>query len=244
MLLFTTQPKLDTKGKCYTLALQQILTGVYIAELSLIGLFGLREATGPSVVLAVLLVATIVYHGLMNRYFAPLERFLPADIEGAGEGEGEEERENRSSEQTPLLAQAQAQAQAEEGQSPTQHLHHHVQAARQTLIHPLLSTSHRSVARWLTSHPDFSALTVPAYSEQQLRTAYLNPALESRTPVVWLPRDRMGVSGVEVRECEALGLEASDEGAWVDGRGRVGGVWMEGEGDWAEIPGWKEGVRW
>jgi calcium permeable stress-gated cation channel len=33
MLLYTVQPKLDTKGSSYTLALEHLLTGVYLAEL-------------------------------------------------------------------------------------------------------------------------------------------------------------------------------------------------------------------
>jgi hypothetical protein len=243
MLLYTTQPKLDTKGKCYTLALQQIITGVYIAELSLIGLFGLRGATGPSIMLAILFIVTTIYNVLMNRYFSPLEKFLPADIDSDTDTEATD-----TSEQTPLLSYA------EEGRGQPSHLQHvsqipqsaahHLSQLPQTttrhVLHQQLTTSHQAVRRWLTSSPDFSSLFVPQYSDQQLHNAYLNPALTSSTPVIWLPRDGMGVSQNEVSECEGLGLEATDRGAWLDEKGRV--RWSEG--NFEEVPVFKEGVRW
>jgi hypothetical protein len=228
MLLYTTQPKLDTKGKCYTLALQQIITGVYIAELSLIGLFSLRSATGPTIMLAILLLATIIYNILLNKYFTPLETFLPADIESEVDDPNAD-----AGEETPLLSASTAE------QGHAHSAHEHIQsiqrlprATKNYTLHPRLTTSHKAVRRWLTSSADFSALEIPTYTEQQLRTAYVNPALRSDRPLIWLPRDPVGVSRNEVRECEECGLEASDEGAWVDGKGRV--RWEER--DFAKVP--------
>jgi hypothetical protein len=91
MLLYTAQPKIDTKGHSYTLSLQHMLTGVYIAELCLIGLFSLRGAFGPTVLLGILLIVTIVFTILTNRYFAPLEQYLPADL--ALDGSSDEDSE-------------------------------------------------------------------------------------------------------------------------------------------------------
>jgi hypothetical protein len=232
MLLFTVQPKIDTKGQAYTMALQQLLTGVYIAELSLIGLFGLRKATGPSIMIAILFILTIIYNTTINRYLKPLEEFLPADL--AMESEDD-------SEQAPLLSSA------EQGEAPS-HIHRlgqHVNMPDQVLdpiarfFQPHIFASHKAMRAWLRDG-DFDEDDVPEYSEEDLKKAYLNPALTSSTPLIWLPRDEMGVSKVEVSENEHLDLKASDEGAWVDEKGTV--KWNEQ--DFGEVPIFKKGVKW
>src|SRR5690348_9289618 len=91
MLLYTVQPKIDTKGHAYTLALQHLLTGIYLAELCLMGLFSIRKATGPSIMIAVLLIITIIYNAAMNRYFKPLEEYLPLNLALSSE-QGDEEQ--------------------------------------------------------------------------------------------------------------------------------------------------------
>ncbi|KAF2273691.1 DUF221-domain-containing protein [Westerdykella ornata] len=241
MLLYTVEPKIDTKGHCYTLALQQILTGVYIAELALIGFFGLRSATGPSVLLIILLVVTVLYDLIMNKYLAPLEKYIPADVTTSPEISGD------GDEQTPLLASA------EEGEASPQHSHirslgHRAHVPEKILdpvarfFQPQIATSHRALKTWLAQDPSFDADSdVPEYSEEQLEKAYLNPAFWSECPLVWLARDEMGVSKAEVRECEREGLRASDEGAWVDERGRV--RWNE-EGEDGSVPVLGKRVRW
>lgn len=236
MLLFTVQPKIDTKGHCYTLALQQILTGIYIAELCLIGLFSLRQATGPSIMMIVLFVATALFNATTNKYFAPLEKFLPADLA--------QESEAAADEGAPLLAAA------EEGeadaQSHLQHIGSHVGIPPKYLsplarfFEPHVFASHRAMTAWLRTDPEFDEDDVPEYDDEEIKKAYLNPVFTSQTPVVWLPRDGMGVSKREVRENEEEGLKCSDEGAWVDEKGQV--EWSVN--DFEKVPVFKEGTRW
>ncbi|KAK6860523.1 hypothetical protein PG995_004159 [Apiospora arundinis] len=239
-LLFVIQPKVDTKGQAYTLALQHLLTGVYIAELALIGIFGLRKATGPSVLLAVLFIATIVYNVLMNKYLAPLEKYLPAELASDPNG---------NHETTPLLSSA------EEGQAPHQshiqrlgeraHVPPKVVDPIARFFEPRISTSYQALKKWLAEgDPSYeddydSTAAAPEYSEEDLRKAYLNPALTSPTPVIWLAKDRIGATANEIRESEGKGLKATDQGAWLDAKGRV--RWSVE--DVGEVPIWKEKVR-
>lgn len=234
MFLYTIQPKLDTKGEAYTLALQHILTGVYIAELSLIGLFSLRQAFGPLIMMAVLLVVTAIYNGTMNKYFTPLEKFLPAELAS--------EFEDGNDEQTPLLADA------EEGHATDSHLHHLADHARiphqiadpiARFFHPQISTSYRAMRTWLRDG-DFEEDDVPEYSDEDLKKAYLNPAFTSSTPVIWVAKDGMGVSKHEVDENEKEGLRSSDQGAWLDENGKL--QWSVGDFD--EIPIFKSAKKW
>ncbi|KAK8104674.1 uncharacterized protein PG998_011707 [Apiospora kogelbergensis] len=219
-LLFVIQPKVDTKGQAYTLALQQLLTGVYIAELALIGIFGLRKATGPSVLLAVLFIGTIVYNALMNKYLAPLEQYLPAELRARPPSR----RTSSASASAPTCPQ--------------------VVDPIARFFEPRISTSYRALKKWLAEgDPSYddddggaAAAIAMDYSEEDLRRAYLNPALTSPTPVLWLAKDRIGATANEIRESEGKGLGATDQGAWLDDRGRV--RWSVD--DVREVPIWKE----
>jgi prepilin signal peptidase PulO-like enzyme (type II secretory pathway) len=237
MLLYTVQPKIDTKGHCYTLALQQLLTGVYIAELCLFGLFSLRTATGPSVMIGVLFLATIVFNVTTNRYLAPLEQFLPADL--ALESGGDE--------QAPLLSAA------EEGEadalrtsesnierlSNRAHVPSKVVTPVAQFLQPHIYASHTAMKAWLREG-DFDADDVPDYSEDDVKKAYLNPVYTSKTPVVWLPKDSMGVSKNEIQENETEGFKCSDEGAWLDEKGAL--KWSVD--DFEQVPIFKKGTKW
>jgi calcium permeable stress-gated cation channel len=63
----------------------------------------------------------------------------------------------------------------------------------------------------------------------------LDPALTSKTPRLWLPRDRVRARAHEVRESEEAGLKVSDRGAWIDEWGRV--EWAKDH--FEEVPVWK-----
>ncbi|KAI1278256.1 hypothetical protein F5Y07DRAFT_388077 [Xylaria sp. FL0933] len=199
-LFYVMQPKIDTKGQAYTLALRHLMAGVYIAELVLIGIFNLHKATGPSVITDILFIVTILYHVLMNRYLLPLEELCPADPVSWAK---------RDSETIPLLSS--------------------VEQGRGTLVSCCVAERMAKLMPHVPAAPNFmKALMreeevhevdehdVPVYTEDEVSRAYLHPALTAQTPLIWLPRDAMGTSKVEVRETEECGLRASDEGAWLD----------------------------
>jgi hypothetical protein len=237
MLLYTVQPKVDTKGHCYTLALQQILTGVYIAELCLIGLFSLREATGPLFMIVVLLIATAIFNYTTNRWFAPLEQYLPADLA----------LESEDDDQAPLLSSM------EEGEadalhntesniqrlSSRAHIPSKVATPIAQFLQPHIFASHTAMKAWLREG-DFDADDAPEYSEEDVKKAYLHPAYTSKTPVVWLAKDSMGVSKNEVQENETAGIKCTDQGAWIDEEGGL--QWSVDDFD--EVPVFKKGIKW
>ncbi|KAH7324138.1 hypothetical protein B0I35DRAFT_423605 [Stachybotrys elegans] len=217
-LLFVIQSNIDTKGQSYTLALQHLLTGVYIAELALIGIFGLRNAPGPLALLILLLIATITYHFVMNKYLAPLEKRVPLDLVNSESGDQET---------APLLS-------AEEGESTSQiqRLGERMnvpQRVAERVIDPLaqffephIFASCRAMKRWLEDEDGSSGLDeVQRVDEDDIQKAYLNPALTSAPPTIWLARDHIGATSHEITELKEEGLEASDEGAWIDDRGRI-----------------------
>ncbi|KAI0382531.1 DUF221-domain-containing protein [Hypomontagnella monticulosa] len=235
-LLFVIQPKIDTKGQAYTLALQHLLTGIYIAELSLLGIFSLRKVTSPLVLIAILFVITILYNALMNKYLTPLEHFLPSDLATSAEEDDET---------APLLSPV------EEGQAHTtsriqrlgQRAHIPETVVERVLepiarfFEPQVFASYKSMRSWLQDGGSLDE-EIPEYTEEQLQKAYLNPALTAATPLIWIARDPIGVSKNEVSENEQHGLKASDEGAWLDEEGKL--KWSSQDFD--EVPIWKQSI--
>ena len=51
--------------------------------------------------------------------------------------------------------------------------------------------------------------------------AYLNPAITSPDPLIWLPRDGAGVSKILVRGNEEKGVKTTDDFAWLNEKGKV-----------------------
>lgn len=84
--------------------------------------------------------------------------------------------------------------------------------------------------------PCSQSLTI-VHSQAQLESdwmedehvAYLNPVITSEPPIIWLPRDEVGVSQILVRDNEAAGVRSTDEFAWFEvtekkGKRKIGGV--------------------
>jgi hypothetical protein len=236
-LLWVIQTKVDTRGEAYAVALQHLLTGVYIAELALIGIFSIANAKGPLIMLTILFLVTILYHHLTNKYLVPLEKYIPLQL-ASDQGQGNET--------DPLLGSA------EQGQVPSLGDSSIYQGGRKVLpasvlgplarfFEPHRFATYRAVDRWLREdEEDFEALEeAPEYSEDQLNSAYKNPAFTSTAPVVWLPKDHAGVSRREMAENDQAEVQSTDQGAWLDEEGNV--CWDSKE--FHDVPLLSSGVR-
>ena len=60
------------------------------------------------------------------------------------------------------------------------------------------------------------------YTPETERDAFYNPAISSPTPILWIPRDQMGVSQQECRHTSKV-IPMTDEGAGFDEKGKM--VW-------------------
>lgn len=86
--LYVTKFRFDTGGLLFPRAINQLFTGLYIMEFSLIGLFflvrdveGNVACDGQAICMIVVLVLTIGYQWLLNEAFNPLVRYLPITLE-------------------------------------------------------------------------------------------------------------------------------------------------------------------
>ncbi len=83
-MFFTLGTNVSTRGESYARALIQLITGIYLAEFCLIGLFAIgigqtNQSIGPLVLMLVFLVATIAWHVIMKRSLKKLRADLPGE---------------------------------------------------------------------------------------------------------------------------------------------------------------------
>ena len=211
-ILFVTDTQIDTKGLIYPRALQQLLTGVYIAELCLIGLFGIAAAIGPLILMIVFLIFTVLFHFSLNSALDPLLYNLPKTLEAeeeflrgqleAGQNNGEDLKEkNGTVTETP--------APHKKPNFLAKFLHPHVYSDYATL-------------RRLVPHNIVDPENL--YEETVERNAYHPPSVTSEVPLLWIPRDEGGISKQEVAHTSKI-LPITDEGCTFNEKNKL--VWDE-----------------
>lgn len=257
-MIYVHNTQIDTKGTCYARALQQLMVGVYLAELCLLGLFGIgigsrATAVGPVVLQVILIVATIVFHLAMRKKLHHLVETLPLNllvqsehyrreaIDGAERGEAVDgngmhlgfelktafESNDKQSSNGGLVSGSTANpSRGPQQQAMVNDLAHQAGPYQKRSFFQRLFAPHTQTAESLSASldPCFRAPVQP-YSQEEARDAFLNPAITAKSPVIWLARDRLGISTKEVHSLrEALGqydVEVTDDSAVVDEKGKV-----------------------
>ncbi|KAL2759971.1 hypothetical protein ACRALDRAFT_1060065 [Sodiomyces alcalophilus JCM 7366] len=79
-MLLVDDSSIDTRGLVYPRALRQLHIGLYLAEICLIGLFALRLAVIPMVLMILLLVFTVLFHFSLRDALSPLLQNLPLTL--------------------------------------------------------------------------------------------------------------------------------------------------------------------
>lgn len=235
-LLFVSNAEIDTKGLVYPRALMHVYIGLYVAEVCLIGYFAIRTGTslgalGPLILMIIMLIFTILYHLSLSAALSPLMTYLPKSLDA------EERRllENEHSETA----------------NGNDYGHHHATSEKQNGMGPKsaemadgpLTDDARApqkkpnfFTKWLrpdvyTNYATMRRL-VPKdiairYEPEDETDAYYNPAINSPTPLLWIPRDPIGISRQEIAETSKV-IPITDEGAFLDDKNKV--VWDAQDG--------------
>uniref|UniRef100_A0A7S0T5P3 CSC1/OSCA1-like 7TM region domain-containing protein n=1 Tax=Erythrolobus madagascarensis TaxID=708628 RepID=A0A7S0T5P3_9RHOD len=72
---FTKANKWDDGGYMFRGALKQIIMGLYVKILTMIGLLGLNKAAGPAALEAIPLVCVMVFHHYVNKMYPPVIKY-------------------------------------------------------------------------------------------------------------------------------------------------------------------------
>ncbi|KAL5461268.1 hypothetical protein PMIN06_002251 [Paraphaeosphaeria minitans] len=87
-MIYVSYAKAETNGLIFPKAINQLFTGLYFLEITLIGLFFLQRGPGgdlscfpQGIIIVVTLVFTVLFQFLLNRAFGPLFNYLPITFE-------------------------------------------------------------------------------------------------------------------------------------------------------------------
>ncbi|KAK5696626.1 phosphate metabolism protein 7 [Elasticomyces elasticus] len=222
-LLFVSNAQVDTKGRVYPRALQQVFVGLYIAEMCLIGLFAIGVADsigalGPLILMILMLIFTALYQVSLNAALAPLINYLPKTIDA-------EERRLLSMENGANVHEYDGLPDKEGDFSKGNGANGVASKKKPNFF-----------SKWLRPdiHQDYETMRqlVPkdiaiSYTREQEENAYFNPAITQVTPLLWIPRDATGISQQEVRDTKPV-IPITDDGAYLDDKGKI--VWDSEDG--------------
>ncbi|KAB8300817.1 hypothetical protein EYC80_002745 [Monilinia laxa] len=215
-MLFVLSNDVDTKGLSYAKALQQLMVGVYISEICLLGLFAINTTIGPIVLMGVFLVFTAIYHGAMRHTAKNLIMHIP---QPAGDGQ-------LSLFMSPAIN---VNDPAKPDDIPLTEVENHAQEPRDCTVDSeafrnglLFKFFDSQIFR--TDWPDdkftFHSQEAPIYGEDARTEAYFNPAMISPAPMVWIVKDVMNISAKEVEDTHRS-IRISDAHATFNGLGDI-----------------------
>ncbi|KAI1616251.1 hypothetical protein EDD37DRAFT_605052 [Exophiala viscosa] len=247
--LFVLGNKVDMKGEAYSRALKQLLTGVYLATLCLIGLFAIgvsknKISIGPLVIMLVFLIIMIIFQIMLDRALAPLERHIPLDLMSGNKYSttlSEQIMDEHEMKQSHLEAGtgsrdnsapefAKAEGDAPQGKTkPFNFLSRRLEPMVQRYYE-----SNKSIVPTSDNEDN-----IPAYTSEEYENSYLNPAITSPVPTVWLARDPAGVSKVLVQENKEAKIPSTDEYAEFNEKNKL--IWDEDK--LTDTPLWQRRVR-
>lgn len=223
--IFVYGSKIDCKGLGYPKALNHLTVGIYIGEVCLIGLFGINEAAGPAVLMVIFLIFSILFHiGLRNAY-APLLATLPKSLDL--------EEEYLLTQEKEVVSSPTNGTNGANGTNGTNNPDYDIKDGTDVPTRTALPAPHKQPSlfakffrpdiycdyqtlRRLVVH-DHSHIT---YSEEVERDAFHDPSVSADTPLLWIPRDTMGISRQEVAHTAKI-TPITDEGATIDENGKI-----------------------
>lgn len=231
--LYILTNNVDTKGAAYAKVLQQMMTGVYLSEVCLIGLFAINTAPGPIVLMAVFLGATAIYHVAMHHALKPLVDYLPDSYDGDGQANMFVTTDHKSYDLSKSGGVPPSQVQTTSPKTLT--------AKKASLFgrvwDPKKFRSHQTVLSLVPNHPE------PSYLQGEKENAYYNPVIKNPVPQLWIVRDEMGISRQEVKDSSEV-VHITDEYATFNEKNKV--VWTQAENDGhlnlSEVPVWEKRV--
>merc|ERR1712087_56357 len=211
-VLFTLGTTVDTKGDCYARALKQLITGLYISEICLIGLFAIGSAgnglvsLGPLIIMIIMLIATVIWNMELSNALDKHIRILPCDLladeyrddvtEDVAEKGGATNGHSKKLGSATSTGLYQVPNSADPPAPPSGFV-----GKIKAFIFPTKFASAATLSRYILSplltHP------VRPYTEKEREEAYLHPALTTEVPLIWLARDPHGLSR---REVDAAGV--------------------------------------
>jgi hypothetical protein len=248
-LLYVSNANIDTQGRCYPRGLQHLTVGCYLLMVCLIGLFAMASgsnqiAVAPLILEIIFLVFVILYHISMNGAMEPLLNYLPKNLEAEEEALLAAEKttfnpdEKSQSDGTNVPASSTI-APRDSGVADVNNSVGNVDSAEKGLTEAPSTPSKANIfTKFLrpdryNSYHEMRKLVptteiMPTYSAEAERDAYCHPSITAQAPLLWIPRDPLGISSQEVAHTMRV-IPITDEDAWLDEKCKVNWNVSKGE---------------
>ncbi|KAK9475752.1 hypothetical protein V1514DRAFT_370283 [Lipomyces japonicus] len=217
-LMFVFKPSLDLTGLAYPNALFQTFTGLYLAEVCLIGLFAVGKNWACIVLVAVFLGFTAFFHITLKSAMIPLLDIMPKSVEMDATNALGIDRSSpaEGSNTTPTFTEKSGSTDLEASYEAKKEKQ---QDGRFKRIHRFLRPDiYSSYAEMRASMvPDWP---VPEYSVEDEHNAYIHPASTAQAPFLWIPKDPYGWSSTEVEKTAGV-IGISDEAAHFNEKAKI-----------------------
>lgn len=214
-LIYVANAQIDTQGRVYTLALQHLTVGCYLLVVCMIGLFAIstaeeKIALGPLILMIILLVFMILYHASLNKAMDPLINYLPKNLEAEELALSVEEKSSSLDQNGAADVDS-----AEKALTPASGRNLAQGNFLSRYLRPDKYDSYFHLREWAPKASD-----IPPYSEETEQNAYFHPSISAKAPLLWIPRDPLGISTQEIAHTSRA-IDITDEDAWLDEKNKI-----------------------
>ncbi|KAL4887752.1 hypothetical protein BDV59DRAFT_14491 [Aspergillus ambiguus] len=232
-MLYVSNADIDTQGKVYMRALQHITVGCYLLMVCLIGLFAIgtasnQVAVGPLILMIIFLVFIVLYHVSLNQAIEPLINYLPKNLEAEEEALLAREKTDMSQSygeqcdngvpSSAVKNDGARDSSVGNVDSAEKGLTGHSEPKPNFLIKYFRPDKYSSYEHMRRLVPEASEAV--SYPPEVERDAYFHPSITSQPPLLWIPRDEMGISRQEVAHSMRV-IPITDEDAWLDEKNHI-----------------------
>jgi len=226
--LYVYNQSIDTGGMIFPRAIWQSFTGIYILEVCMTGLLGVRTAIPQLILFAITIPVTAIYQILLQWKIGKKLEFLDVTEEDLETGENQNQRgkgspgegKNAATITTPSGTNGHKSDTPAQGTGAGDAL---------TSSTPIVegSTGNQVVGA-IADQPVVNDAEVPRRAGMD---NFYHPAMTAPVPVVWIPEAPLGISKEEIRDTLAAGdIKITDGGAMLDEKNKLG--WSEDPPDY------------
>lgn len=234
--LYVYEIPFETAGRAFPRAIRHIYIGLFITQLTLIGLFGIRTgARGQMGVIIATLICTAFALYYYDRAFKPLFKYLPVSI-------FEDDQSNDPKKNDDILSPDSSREEltsdpvvnktgyTSDDSGSIKHMRHtpaltkritnssansptsfDAYDARKQLLARLDAERGKDTEELKMESDRIIAAAKSLYASE----AYMHPSTYTPKPTIWLPEDDLGITQKEMKELEGLEIDTSSRGAAV-----------------------------
>ncbi|RDX47260.1 DUF221-domain-containing protein [Lentinus brumalis] len=223
-----SNPASETGGLYFPKAIQHIFVGMYIQQICLAALFFLardqnnKASAIPEGALMIVLIAfTAFYHLIINNSYGPLIEFLPLTLADQAHGKTDENVNVAAQELDDDVSCKDVKVQNQEQANATSTSRASDEKARKRASLAGSLDVDKAKATQVEEGGPSTPTSLRGVDEEEGPKDFYHPASVDPQPVVWIPRDPLGLGEAEEKACRDAGVDVSTHDAVMDGKGHV-----------------------